>query len=380
MSLTLDQCIAALKGHPKLPGPPPYAIPILQLEDGKDTKPATTSLSPDFTAGAWVVDTALVSFADVIDSVLYAQLQADVALDLPRDEAVWYAKFRTTLQSCGWTVNKPFEVTPINKFNIDGPAFEVIQNELYEKLTPVQYGLLVNTIAALRLSGNVRAKRLLNLNGVKPKYQAVTVNTVPLSAAKFIAGVCSPTPSGNVIFDLGLFSYDFAPPDVLFGFKGCISNFKAGFQKIELNEGTYAGIRNEIKTRIENQIVPYTADINLSEFSQDSGDEKVNEDWEYESTTDDGVFVGTIDIATLDFLVDAYIRIATRSWYRLGQKTGNLKNYIVMDIDKPGLAVGSLNFHLERTTTGISRRLYCFVKLKTYIGDFYKHQFLFDVP
>jgi hypothetical protein len=401
MALTLAQCQNFIRSQPDL------RVPTAKLpKQTQNSQYQTSTLPHDNTPEGYVVETSFISFADnllgqqkadVMNSFLYAQRQADATPDK------WDDVFRTTLQSCAWTVNNPIDRQPVpyQTLGRTSPIYRTVQKQLLSILTPVQYELSFSTIDSIKLAVNASADAVLNAATVQIVAQA-TNDSPETFTARFMGGVCYSTPTNNVIFDICFFSYDFTAVNMLFGFEDCISNFQSGSQTIELNESTYDGIRTEILDKIEGQ-ESYVASISIANPTPDSiippSEEylKLLRNWVQVHVKDGNVsqlgpalngtfpfdivlfgvleLKGTIDITTLAFHLEVYLIIPIWGRVSIGEIDGSLKDGITLEIGVKGIATGSLHFYLKNKWD-----LYVDIELDTIVGKWIDTVFLFTIP
>ncbi|KAI0325091.1 hypothetical protein GY45DRAFT_289698 [Cubamyces sp. BRFM 1775] len=185
MSLTIEERLAIIKGlnvrHPRSP----YALAVVTAAGDSAAVDAGSSI-------AFVVNLNDQMKADVLNSTLLAQLDADASFDRQKDTTGWYNSYKRTLVTLGWVV-KDFQFTRLEDVHNFKSAEELILQYAATYLSKQEHDLFAVMLTALQQPTNRGAAKLLD-NSARV-----------LNQTNFQAGVASVV-SGQPTFKIGAYT------------------------------------------------------------------------------------------------------------------------------------------------------------------------------
>ncbi|KAJ8469586.1 hypothetical protein ONZ51_g8885 [Trametes cubensis] len=197
---------------------------------------------------------ATVSYDDVINSTLLAQLAADKKYPgRPMNKMKeWYDSYRDVLAQVGWAVQQ-FHMSEIGNSNSYGSVDKLVLELAAAYLTGGELALFTKMITALKDTKNSGAVKIFDS---KAGY---------FNDASFQVGVASNS-GGNAMFKIGTYQYnssDRITSVLFFTFGSSKVSFFAGNQTMVLNENVYAQVRQAVLDKLGKNAVDLVKGIEI---------------------------------------------------------------------------------------------------------------------
>ncbi|KAI0654661.1 hypothetical protein C8Q70DRAFT_1058253 [Cubamyces menziesii] len=185
MSLTIEERLTIIKGLNVYQPRSPYALATITAAGDTAAVDAGSSI-------AFVVNLNAQMKADVLNSTLLAQLDADASFDRQKDTMGWYNSYKKTLSTLGWMVTD-FKFTRLEDVHSFKSAEELILDYASTYLSKQEHDLFAIMLTALQQPANRGAAKLMD-NSARV-----------LNQTNFQAGVASVT-SGQPTFKIGAYT------------------------------------------------------------------------------------------------------------------------------------------------------------------------------
>ncbi|VDC02114.1 unnamed protein product [Peniophora sp. CBMAI 1063] len=190
--------------------------------------------------------------ADVMNSVLLAQLAANAKFNRQTQVDEWYDEYRKVLETVGWIVER-FALDKINNTDDYGDVSALVLDIAKAILSPNELPLLVKTIDSLKSGANKDAYRLYNNSAKSAQSANFQVGTVVSSGDDPVFKLTAHTFSASIeVLDI-----------LFFSFGSSSVSFRAGYQAMTLNSSFYAKVREAVLEKLGNTVQDFIANINL---------------------------------------------------------------------------------------------------------------------
>ncbi|KAG8712000.1 hypothetical protein FRC09_020315 [Ceratobasidium sp. 395] len=180
--------------------------------------------------------------ADVLNTLLLAQLVANGEADRQKETDKWYSTFKEVLETVGWVVT----------------GFTFVENKISEASVSVDALVIKYMQASLTAPQLAAVQGMIDLLRERadsdPDITLFNTQTTNDNQSNFQLGACSASQDGTAVMAMGAFTYDVQSriTNALFTkLHGGSAHFFSSSQKMQLSKAQYTGaIRQQVKDKL----------------------------------------------------------------------------------------------------------------------------------